>query len=530
MYKRLLLILSIGLSHLMLAQNETIGLLFHEPTATAGYTLFTPRTSNSVYLVDNCGEQVHSWTFNEMPGMSVYLMDNGNLMRAGRDSITVLDWNNNTIWSFATADLGVNQHHDIEPMPNGNVMLLCYDVVDSLDALLNGRLPGLTPTNGVRLECLIEVTQVGINSGAIVWQWCFRDHLVQEFDSTRLNFGVVQNHPELLNFNYLGSQAHDYVHANAVEYNDSLDQLLISARHTSEIYIVDHSTTTAEAASHSGGIYGKGGDFLWRWGNPAVYDRGTAADRRLFQQHDPKWVPSGYLDEHKISVFNNGLSGTPSTVGLLNVSMLGNSYPQQQGAFLPSGFDWTWGGDILGSTVDENSRSGCHALPDGAFMICETSAARISEVSKNGDLRWSYTVPVAQVVHFQGTDPNNIQNDVFRGERYLPDHPAFVGQTLVPSGTIENVNSISDSCALLSTSIPERNLDVQVVNPIEDGVLRILGADYIEDIEIRDQGGRLVLSKTGLINRETPIDLAPGLYLLRLRVNKLESINRIVVQ
>lgn len=79
----------------------------------------------------------------------------------------------------------------------------------------------------------------------------------------------IVNHPELLNINYLTQK--DWLHCNGVDYNPILDQVVISSHNTNEWYVIDHSTTTAQAASHSGGNSGKGGDFLYRWGNPAAY-------------------------------------------------------------------------------------------------------------------------------------------------------------------------------------------------------------------------------------------------------------------
>jgi hypothetical protein len=38
------------------------------------------------------------------------------------------------------------------------------------------------------------------------------------------------------------------------------------------LWVIDHQTTTAQAASHTGGRYNKGGDLLYRWGNPQTYD------------------------------------------------------------------------------------------------------------------------------------------------------------------------------------------------------------------------------------------------------------------
>lgn len=58
---------------------------------------------------------------------------------------------------------------------------------------------------------------------------------------------------------------------NGIDYNPVLDQIALSTHNLNEWYIIDHSTTTAEAATSSGGNSGKGGDLLYRWGNPAAY-------------------------------------------------------------------------------------------------------------------------------------------------------------------------------------------------------------------------------------------------------------------
>ncbi|CAK8718630.1 hypothetical protein KKHLCK_07795 [Candidatus Electrothrix laxa] len=85
-----------------------------------------------------------------------------------------------------------------------------------------------------------------------------------------------------------------------------MDQILFSVRQQSEIWVIDHSTTTEEAAGHTGGNRGKGGDLLYRWGNPAVYRAGSSADQQLFVQHDAEWIESGYPGEGNILIFNNG--------------------------------------------------------------------------------------------------------------------------------------------------------------------------------------------------------------------------------
>src|SRR5207302_1188072 len=67
----------------------------------------------------------------------------------------------------------------------------------------------------------------------------------------------------------------------------------------------------AEAAGHRGGRSGKGGDLLYRWGNPRTYRAGAKADQRLFAAHHAHWIPPGLNGAGHLLVFNNG-SGRPA--------------------------------------------------------------------------------------------------------------------------------------------------------------------------------------------------------------------------
>lgn len=508
------------------AQPPTVGLLYQNSNATDSYVLFSPQKNNETYLVNMCGEQINQWSFSELPGSTCYLLANGNLMRAGKDHIEVRDWNDNLVWSYPTTANGIMQHHDIHPLPNGNVICLVTDVYPLAQITAEGRNPAITAGN-FRLEKIVEIQPTGLNTGAIVWEWKFKNHLIQDFDATKLNYGVVGDHPELLDLNFANNNTIDYIHTNSIDYNATLDQIIISARHLNEIFIIDHSTTTAEAASHSGGNSNRGGDFLWRWGNPQVYRQGNTADRKLFLQHDAKWVETGYLDEGKITVFNNGdpLSLQNFTsVGMLQPEIVGGIYTQSNNKFNPANFEWSWSGSILGETVFEDKMSGTHALPNGNIIIAETTLGRVSEITKSGTLLWSYRNPSGEIVNnetiiydqFSDPSPNNT---FFRAEKYPANFSGFVGQNLTPdsSRTIENQNSLSATCIASLANSDSEMQDLFVVNPVRNSTIQFNKPITADWVTLFDINGRVVYSQKSFDDDRIEVNLVPAVYLMQIQ-------------
>ena len=112
----------------------------------------------------------------------------------------------------------------------------------------------------------------------------------------------------------------DMMHTNAVDYNAELDQIALSSYHYSEVYIIDHSTSTKEAAGHSGGRWGKGGDLLYRWGNPKNYKRGDDESMQLFAQHDVHWIDDGLPGAGNILIFNNGFAANRASTTVVELT------------------------------------------------------------------------------------------------------------------------------------------------------------------------------------------------------------------
>jgi PKD repeat protein len=446
--------------------TRTVGLMLNDGRAFSGYTLFAPKQNTMTYLINNEGRMINRWTASKYPpGQSVYLLENGNLLRAcmtkGKLSsgggeggrIEEYDWNDNLVWELDFSTDTYMQHHDIRRLPNGNILMLVVEKKSYAEVIAAGFNPNkLQPEvqqRGMMLpDYVVEIQPTKPAGGLVVWEWHVWDHLIQDYDPAKSNYGVVKAHPELIDA--AGDQKNIPVfwnHMNSIDYNPGLDQIALSVRGNSEVWIIDHGTTTAEAKGHAGGRRGKGGDLLYRWGNPLAYRAGTASDQRYFQQHDTEWVRPDCPGAGNITCFNNGLGrGDYSTVDEFTPAIDANGdYPViGEAAFGPKNFAWTYQGTAANPMYSENI-SGAHRLPNGNTIICSGTLGLFLEVTSAGDIVWKYICPVDQNGPMkQGTTPpadparsGETMNSVFRIYKYPMDYSAFVGKILTPGDYIE---------------------------------------------------------------------------------------------
>jgi len=423
--------------------ESKVGLLLNAPRAFQGYTLFSPASSTTTYLIDMAGRLVHKWRSEYLPGMAFYLLENGNLLRAGALSrrergsfpslggggiVQEFSWDGELIWDYEHYSSTEMPHHDIQRLPNGNVLILIWERRATDDVVGAGRNPKLQADDDLLADMIVEVKPTGKTTGEVVWQWKAWDHLVQDFDRTKPHYGDVAAHPELIDLNYaegmedqltsaqvgklrslgyLESKSRpkrqrsgaDWTHMNSIAYNAELDQIMVSVLGFNEIWIIDHSTTTKEAAGHAGGRSGKGGDILYRWGNPRTYRAGTTRDQQCFLQHDAQWIPAGRPGEGSVLVFNNGVPHRPggrhSSVDelVLPVDKDGRYARKEGKPFGPEGPAWTYTAPRR-SDFYSMFLSGAQRLPNGNTLICSGADGTFFEVTPEKDMVWRYASPI----------------------------------------------------------------------------------------------------------------------------------------
>ena len=408
---------------------------------------------------------VHKWEL-DAEALFARLLENGNLLiLAGepdpdaKRSVREIDRNGNILWECAQGFL----HHDFLKMPNGNVLLLSRQHKTPEEVIAAGANPEFIGDKGLVAPHIVEARITGPASCEIVWEWSAWDHLIQDFDPGKANYGVVAERPELIDLNFRLAEAAtrdnsaDWIHSNGIDYNPELDQVMLSPRHFSEVWIIDHSTTTAEAAGSGGGNSGMGGDLLYRWGNPRAYRAGTADDQQLFWQHNTHWIPPGLAGAGNILIFNNGREFPDFRRGYSSVEEIippvdGANYRLDPGvAYAPAEPVWTY---TAATPSDFYTRfiSGAQRLPNGNTLICYGARGTIFEVTPAGKTVWKYVNPTNSYGPLRQGEPVPLEqarrgegpaNQVYRAYRYAPDYPGLQGLDLTPGEPIELYSTFS---------------------------------------------------------------------------------------
>jgi len=399
-------------------------------TGEADFILFAPLGGQTAYLIDRDGAVLNEWSLAGKPGNSVYLLEGGNLLatytiqgkfNAGGvgGGVQLLTWDGVEVWSYQLANDHAHLHHDVERLPNGNVLLISWEAFSRSEALAAGLTANQLPRSGeVWSEMILEYDP---NLDQVVWEWHLWDHVLPEgWDA--------YDHPRKIDLDYFAkSNTSDWWHFNAIDYNENLDQIVISSRAASEFWILDHNLTTAEAA-------GDAGDLLYRYGNPEAY--GASGVRILVEQHDAEFVFDESLAEGaspgvagssfgtangvRILVFDNGNPRTRpySRVVEIDLPAYGDS---PQGVVLPAEIVWEYGAASGTQYFFADHISGAQRLGSGNTLICSGTEGRFFEVTPDNEIVWEYVNPYTSVKNGKES------NEVFRCDAYSA---AFLGQDL----------------------------------------------------------------------------------------------------
>lgn len=358
---------------------------FNKENVADGYILVNDIGNSSVYLMDKTAKVLHEWSLSAALGNDAYLHPNGKLLASlkaedreikfggSAGKIQLIDKNGDVEWNFDYSSGDYITHHDAEILPNGNVLALVWERRSRLEA----KAAGSNLEIDIFPEVLIEIDPT---TDQIVWQWKAWNHLVQDIDETKENYGVVVDNPQLINLNYVSDEKGDIMHANGISYDPVNDLIFISVNFYHEVWVIDHGTTNEESATNSGGNYGKGGDLVYRFGNPQAYN--SSNGNRLFRNnHYPNLLKG--TDEGKMLIFTNGAELEKSTVYELQLPKNPIIKPDVDNE--PK---------ILWSFSDPElfapKVSGAVKLPNGNVLITEGDYG-IWEVTKSGEVVWKFS-------------------------------------------------------------------------------------------------------------------------------------------
>lgn len=518
--------------------QQTVGLIsYDEPNTYQGYTLIYPHNQSTIYLVNNCGMIVHSWPGEEgyRPGNVAYLQNNGDIILTKRPAdisqdaiwaggggaiIEIKDWDNNVKWTYELNNEQARLHHDIEITPEGTILAVAWELKTYEESINAGR-DTATMTQGELWPDF--VFEINPENDSIIWEWHAWDHIIQEHNPSAENFGLISDNQRKINLNWdTNNGKADWLHINSIDYNPSLDQIMLSVPQFHEVWVIDHSTTTQQAKTSQGGKSNHGGDIIYRVGNPMTYGRGNIDDKIFFFQHDAHWildVPESHPYYGQVALFNNRIGEDYSTAEIFETPWMDYLIDYEQ-------INGTWQPYHLENTIEHPDMKRMHStglssiqlLPNGNTLICSGRQGYIFELDETKEkIVWEYITPLNSGNSVdQGTELELNNNLTFRAHKYSVDHQAFLGRDLSPKGWIEtSPNETYCEELILNVNFEKMSSSISP-NPSSESITINWNSGMMVDISVTDVTGQLLLRETG--NGGTKyLDISilqPGVYFI----------------
>ena len=535
------------LGSMSLISQNTVGLIsYNQNKAFDGYNLLYQHNQPNVYLLDNCGEIVHVWEGEDgtRPGNTAYLLEDGRLIKTlrpasiagdriwaggGGATVEIRDWDNNLEWSYTLNDSTARLHHDIaviEKDDNLTIAMIAWEVKGLDEVIEAGRDTSVLSQGEMWPDYILEIDPA---TDEIVWEWHAWDHLVQDFDDTKSNFGVIAENPNRIDINLdlNGEGNADWMHSNSLDYNPQWDYLILSVPFFSEVWVIDHSTTTEQAKGTFGGRSNRGGDLMYRWGNPQNYDQGDSTSQTLFFQHDANFIDDfiSPVDPMygKVAVFNNRVGADFSTANVFDSGFDDYmwNFPFDGQKYGPDGFIETITHPVDPTNLFSSGLSSIQYLPNSNYLITSGRFGYTFEITPDNEIVWEYVTPQMGTATATQGDSLSINNNLtFRMRRIPIDYPAFDGRDLSPKGWIELEpdTSYCDELTFTEELIEEYGLEV-FPNPADNMITMKWEAGKYIDVEVIDILGRPLVKNMRLNGGRKYIDTSnweEGIYFVRI--------------
>ncbi|MEI6750566.1 MAG: FlgD immunoglobulin-like domain containing protein, partial [Bacteroidota bacterium] len=220
---------------------------------------------------------------------------------------------------------------------------------------------------------------------------------------------------------------------------------------------------------------GSTGDFKYRFGDPAKYDKGdppsvldnwekaTAGHKQLGGSHDIQWIKPGLPGEGNFLVFCNAqnlFELTPQSY-IIEINPYLNSSGVNTGSYVdppdagykivnsPDGnlmkekknvskqVVWTFSSKN-NTSFFSTIGSSAQRLPNRNTLVCSMNDGHFFEISPaDTSIVWEYINPMTRDgLKKIKMDNYPTYNGVFRAYRYTSDHPALAGRDLTPGNTL----------------------------------------------------------------------------------------------